>query len=418
MTQIVVGGRRGGAWIGAAAMASALLSLVAQLAFERALGKDDFARWAYLNSLCVLWLPVACLGSNHLLLSEHYAGRAASLSAVRRLGRFYGCTSLLACTAFVALCVQGSLTDVPAMAALYALLFATQIPVILVYPLMQARGWAVWVAAWPMLQIGARVLIALVALVAGWHFMSVALAWTLASVGLGVCAMAWLFDAVAARRRRDDDGEPRQLLGMKPLALAAASFGINDLLEGLDLKLLVPLAAWFLSRQDTAAAGLVMVLLSAAFFVPHVLVSRLLLPAVHRLGGFAPELHRLVRRLCLVSVAAMLPMASAWWFVGPPLLQRVTSGGYREQSVAIAMCGFATVPLVLSMLGAAVHLARDRNVGLLRWRCEALGVFLGAVLVWQGFGLPGLVGAMAAGRCWLSLRVLGGVSNRPLENAQ
>jgi O-antigen/teichoic acid export membrane protein len=415
MSGVLLGGRRGGAWIGAAAALSAMLSLVAQLVFERALGPEGFALWAYLNSLCVLWLPIACLGSNHLLLSEHYAGRAANRAAAIRLLLLYGSTTLAACAGFVGLGVAGALATSWATGLTLALLFLAQVPVVLVYPLLQARGRADWVALWPLVQILLRLAVALLALGVGLHFESVMAAWALGCVALGGLAVAWIWDSARSRLRRAGHGATQ---GWRALAVSAAGFGASDLMDALDLKLLVPLGAWWLSRAETAAAGLLVVLLSAAFFVPHVLVSRLLLPAVHRLGGGSADLRALVRRLCAWSAAALAPIAALWWWLGPSLLARLTRGGYQEQADAIALAGVATMPLVLSMLGGAMHLGRERTMTLLRWRGEALLLFLVAAAWWQAAGLAGLVWAFVVGRAWLCLRVLRPVLSTPPHAAE
>jgi O-antigen/teichoic acid export membrane protein len=414
MSSVLVGGRRGSAWIGAAAALSAALSLLAQLIYERALGPDEFALWAYLNSLCVLWLPIACLGANHLLLSEHYAGRTANRAAARRLFVLYGSTTLVSCCAFVGLGAAGSLASSWATGTALAVLFLAQVPVVLVYPLLQARGRATWVALWPLVQVLMRLAIALLALGIGLHLGSVVAVWALGCLTLGAIAGMWIWESARRRLQTTDGGAPQ---GWRALVLSAASFGVSDFMDALDLKLLVPLGAWWLSRQETAAAGLLVVLLSAAFFVPHVLVSRLLLPAVHRLGGSSADLLVLVRRLCVWSGAALGPVAILWWWLGPPVVAHLTRGGYHEQAGAIALAGVATMPLVLSMLGGAIHLARERTVSLLRWRVEALLLFLVTATWWQGAGLAGLLWAFVIGRAWLCIRVLRPLLSTPQRAA-
>lgn len=401
---LMLGGLRGSALIGATAALAALLALAAQVLFERALGVDGFAQWAFLNALLTIVVPVACMGANHLLLSEYYAGHLEGRSGLRDLARYFAVWGTLAAGALLAAYALAAPAGMRAPLPVVLMLFAAQLPIGLVFPTFQARGRTGWVAGWPIAHIGLRLLVAVAALAAAWHFVDAVAAWTLGCVLVAALAVSQVVGPLRARWARRDPALPRP---GRALWRAGLGFGIADMLDSLDVKLLVPLAAAWFDPVATAAAGIVVVLLSAASYFPYVLVQRVLLPAVHSARAETREgVQRMVRRLCRWCVLGLAPVVLAWWFWGYDAIAMVVKGDYASQARALSLLGLSALPLFVSQLAAAPHMGRTRTWHLLRWRIETVAVFCAVSIVLRGLGLEALVIGFAVGRCWLCLRVL------------
>jgi O-antigen/teichoic acid export membrane protein len=372
--------------------------------FERALGVEGFAQWAFLNAALTIAVPVACMGSNHLVLSEFYEGRLNDRESVAAMLRYFGAwaavTLVVLLPSYAAAAPAGQRASVLVLSAL----FIAQLPIILVFPVFQARSQAGWVAAWPLAQVMTRLLVAFSAWLAAWRFGHAVLAWTLASVVLAAIALRQMLPALRARMSR---AEPAAGLDRPGLGRPGLAFGMSDLLDSLDLKLLVPLAAVLFDPVATAAAGVAVVLLSALYFLPHVLISRVLLPAVHRHDGAgAAPVRRFVLRLAGLCALALTPLAIAWYWLGVPFVSALVRGDYASQAAAIALLGLAAVPMCLSQMAAAPYMGRRRAGRLLRWRLEALVLFLLLAAALRSLGLQGLVVAFAAARLFLCARLL------------
>lgn len=408
----MLGGLRGSALIGATAAMAALLALAAQVLFERALGIEGFAQWAFLNALLTILVPVACMGANHLLLSEFYAGRLQGHGGLRDLVRYFAIWGGLGATILLAAYALAAPQSARAPLALVLLLFAAQLPIALVFPTFQARGRAGWVAAWPLAHIGLRLLVALLALAASWHFLDAVVAWTIGCVGVAALALSQVARPLHERWARRDAALTRPGPALWRTGLG---FGMADMLDSLDVKLLVPLAAAWFDPVATAAAGIVVVLLSAASYFPYVLVQRVLLPAVHSARPETREgVRRMVRRLCKACVLLLAPLAVAWWFWGFDVIAALVKGDYATQARALSLLGLSALPLFVSQLAAAPHMERARTWRLLRWRVETVVLFCVASLALRGLGLglEALVIGFAVGRAWLCLRVLAGAPSQ------
>lgn len=406
-----IGGRRGGALIGAAAALSALCSLGSQIVLERALGVQGFAQWAYLSALLAIFVPVACMGSSHLLLSSSLEVDISDPRGLRLLLMYFGFFTVLAIVAFaisLELSAPGKLITVPR--ALLLSVFLLQIPIVLVFPIYQRRGYAGWVAAWPLLQVAVRLLVALAALLIGFSLFGVVAIWVLFSLGLAAIAIRELWPSIRRRMHRSDNPRDRTRSLRKTmwrLCLSGVGFGLSDLLDSLDLKLVVPLAAMLFGVTEAAAAGLVTVLLAAAHFAPSVLVMRILLPAVHRdTRETSARLRSLVLRFSGIVGVALTLFAIVFLLVGFPLLTMIVRGDYSSQEQAISWLGICFVPLCVSQVAAAPHMARQRTWRLFWWRVEALSLFVLAALILSKFGLLAIVIGFTLGRTWLCVRVL------------
>lgn len=410
---LAIGGRRGGLWIGAAAVASALCSLVAQIGFERALGIDGFARWAYLLSLLGLLVPIACMGANHLVLSEFFHGRLSNRTDATRLIAYFGAFSVAALVVVLELHRRAPVADDANLPFwLLAVLFLSQVPINLAFPVFQGRGRARWVALWPLLQVALRAILAGLAILGAWTYLGAVQAWTMTSVVLALVAVRQVWPSLRARLQRERQETDRRAPGQVRSTVAAGlGFGLGDLLDALDLKLLVPIAAFLYGTTETAAAGLCVVALSAIFFFPHVLITRILLPAIHRSTSSEErtEVRLLVLRVCAWSFVALVPLTALAYVYGYEVIAASVRGDYSSQAMALSLLAFCFAPLCISQLAAAPHMERARTWWLLRRRLEALAVFIGIALGWRSLGLSSLLLAFAAGRLWLSVRVLAGL---------
>lgn len=415
LDRLAIGGRRGGLWIAAAALLSAICSLLAQLAFERALGLLEFARFAYLTSLLGLLVPVACMGSNHLLLSEFFQGRLVSREDASRLISYFLAFSALALLVFLPLYRHGAPPPQAGLPLLLlGVLFLAQVPVNIVFPVFQGRGQTRWVALWPLIQVLLRAAVGVVAILAAWSLYEAVLAWTIVCVSLAAIAISQLLPSLKARMKlKPQLAESHRFTWQRTRATLASGlvFGLSDMLDALDLKLLVPLAALLFSAVETAAAGLAVVILSAAFFFPYVLITRILLPAIHRAPahGGSSEVRALVLRLSAWSLAVLLPITVLVYAYGYPLIARIVRGDYSSQATALSGLAFCLAPLCISQLAAAPHMQRESTWRLLWWRLEALAIFVAMALGWRSLGLTSLVLGFAVGRLWLSARVLNGL---------
>jgi len=411
-----IGGRRGGFWIVTAALLSALCSLLAQVAFERALGVAGFAQWAYLTALVGLFVPLACMGANHLLLSEFYEGHLVDRADASRVILYVCSFSAIALAAFIVVYQRGArASEANLPLSMVTALFVAQVLVTLAFPVYQARAQTGWVALWPLLQVGLRAGVGALAMLAAWSLLEAVGAWTVVCICLAAVAAWQVWPSVRARLERPAAILP-EVAGSRPgtrrTVAAGVGFGISELLDALDLKLLVPLAAFLFGAVETAASGLAVVVLSAVFFFPHALINRVLLPAIHRASSTPAEqleIRRLILRLCAASLVVLAPITALMYAYGYPLIARAVRGDYSSQATALSWLAFCLVPLCISQLGAAPHLERRRTWRLLRWRLEALAIFVGVAMVFRSLGLASLVLGFAIGRVWLSVRVLEGL---------
>lgn len=379
--------------------------------FERALGIQGFAEWASLGALLTVFVPLACMGSTHLLLSSDLAAEFVGRRCLWLLLIYFGSFTSLALAAFeIALKVgaPGNLMTLPSVLLLSV--FLVQIPIVLVYPVYQRRGHMQWVAAWPLLQTAFRLLAAITALIIGLGVFGVMVTWVLLSLGLVAVAVRAIWPSVRTRILHSDKSGESSLpwrQSMSRLFASGIGFGLSDLLDSLDLKLVVPLAALLLSVTETAAAGLATVLLSAVQFFPYVLVMRVLLPAVHRdSDATSGELRALVLRLSAIVTLSLAPFAVAFWWVGFPILALVARGDYSSQEQAISWLGICFVPLCVSQFAAAPHMVRRSTWRLFWWRVEALGLFILVSLALSNLRLLAIVIGFTVGRTWLCARVL------------
>ncbi|EHR72927.1 membrane protein involved in the export of O-antigen and teichoic acid [Burkholderiales bacterium JOSHI_001] len=400
----MLGGRRGGALIAATAVASAGLSLLSQVLAERALGAAGFAHWSHLNALLLLAVPLGCLGSNHLLLSEHARGRLQHRAGLMSALRFYGMCLAVSLPLFL-LAGAWRLGDEDRFSTpLLALLFLGNALAVLLFPVFQISSRATAVALWPLAQVSLRALAGALALALTWSASTLAWAWGLGLVLLGAVGLVSVMPL--ARQWASEPQAATAPPSQASLLRQAGVFGASDMLDTLDLKLIIPLAALWHGSAATAAAGIVVVMLSAVVFLPSVLVSRVLLPAVHREGLQSPTLRHWVTRVSAAAAVGLLPVAAALGGWGPDLVAAVARGNYAAQSDAFRLVGLCLLPLSLSMLGAAPFMAHREAARLLRWRLEALAVFLVLAVVIRDHGLASLLWAMAGGRLWLTLRTL------------
>lgn len=413
-----IGGRRGGLLIGAVAALSALFSLGSQILFERALGVQGFAEWAYAGALITIFVPIACLGSGHLLLSPAPEGAAGDGQDAWLHALYFGAFAALSLAALSVTLLAGRpgvLATLPG--ALVVSVFLVQVPIVLVFPVFQLRNQVAWVAGWPLLQVSLRLAIALAALLAGLAVLDAMLAWLLASACLAAVAARQAWPSLRARLRQPATPVRRRLPSREHAASffqSGVGFGLSDLLDSLDLKLLVPLAAFLFGVTETAAAGLATVLLSAVHFFPNVLVMRILLPAVHRgTAETSRDLKFLVLKLSAISALVLVPCALAFLWIGFPVLAMLVRGDYASQAQALSYLGICFVPLCISQVAAAPHMARRTTWRLFRWRTEALLMFILTSIALQESGLLAVVIGFASGRAWLCVRVLWALRSTP-----
>ena len=403
-----IGGRRGGLLIGAAAAVSALSGLASQVLLERALGMQGFAEWAYLSALLAISAPLACMGSGHLLLSSALREDLADRAGLLLLATYFGSFTLLALAVFAVSLrtgAPGNLMTLP-----WALLCApllVQIPIALVFPLYQRRGSMRRVAAWPLLQSAVRLLMALTALALGLTIFGVLMAWVVLSLGLLAVAIRSIWPLVRVRMRRPAAAGRFPLRQrISRLYLSGVGFGLSDLLDSLDLKLFVPLAALLFGVTETAAAGLATILLAAVHFFPYVLVMRVLLPAVHSgSDAMSQVLRSLVLRLSAFASFALVPLVIAFLCCGLTILGFFVRGDYSSQEAALSWLGLCFIPLCVSQIAAAPHMARRDTWRLFWWRVEALALFVGVALSLSELGLLAIVIGFSVGRTWLCVRV-------------
>jgi O-antigen/teichoic acid export membrane protein len=403
-----IGGRRGGLLIGAAATASALAGLASQLLLERALGVQGFAEWAYLSAFLAISAPLACMGSGHLLLSSTLTKDLADRAGLLLLATYFGSFTLLGLAVFVLglkTGAPGNLMSLPWGLLCGALL--VQIPVALVFPVYQRRGHMRWVATWPLLQSAVRLFMALAALTLSFTIFGVLVTWVVLSMGLSIIAIRTIWPLVRIRMDRPSPAQGFTLRDrMSRLYISGIGFGLSDLLDSLDLKLIVPLAAFLFGVTETAAAGLAAILLAAVHFFPYVLVMRVLLPAVHSGSDAMGEaLRSLVLRLSAFASFALVPLVIAFLCCGLTILGLVVRGDYSSQEDAISWLGVCFIPLCVSQVAAAPHMARRNTWRLFWWRVEALALFIVTTLLLSESGLLAVVVGFAAGRTWLCVRV-------------
>lgn len=421
--RIAIGGARGGILIAGTAAAAAVVSMVAQLVAERALGVAGFAAWAFLSSLLTLLIPVATMGITHVLLSRSVEPLLAGRRGVEALLLHFVAFTALALALFAGALALDRPVDIPSGAiAAAVLVLLLHVPVNTAYPLFQRAGAVAWVSAWPLAQVAIRLAAATAALLFALRVDAMMGVWAAAMVLLALVAARQIARRFPART----GGSPRPGSGGLPqrvrqLSVAGLSFGLNDFSDSLDLKLIVPIASWLFADSATsiAVAGLIYIVLSAVQFFPYVLVNRVLLPAVHLdTRESALRVAAFVLKVCALASAVLIPVAAVFYWIGFEVMDRVLAGDYSSYATTIKALGIAWLPLCVSQLLIAPHMARARSWRLLQWRIEVLIVFAGVAFAMRSEGMLAILIGFAAGRTWLALRAwwalrhLGGRADR------
>lgn len=409
-SKLVIGGTRGGLLFGVSTIATAALSLPTQILLERSLGVQGFAQWAFLNSLCTILTTIACLGANSLILSEFFQGRLQTRQGLTQVLVYLNASSLLGALGFLGVylwTMAGRTSLLPSM-PLEIIVFLAQIPILLVYPVFQIKEQAREMALWPLFQNLSRFVVALMAAVMALSYTSTVALWTLFSLVLAAWAVKVCWSLIAKRLhgvRRDLRSFLRQE-EFFAVTKSGLGFGANEALDSLDLKLVVPVAAILFGTQEISAAALAMLFLFAVHFFPWVLVSRMLLPAVHRSSETDPQpLYTMVSRLCLFSIAVLLPASIVFFYFGYSILMHFVSGDYSSQQGTFRALSVAFIPTCLSILGAAPFMSKRENLRLLRWRIEALVIFIATTLVLSHkYSVASLFWAVAISRTYMCVR--------------
>lgn len=396
---------------------TAVLSLGTQLLMERGLGPSGFARWALCSSLVTLFGVLATFGLNSLLLADHYRGRLVTADGRRAVLRYaLVCTGLaalglLALYAGAPFRVERSALDVAMAMALVLLM----LPVTAVYAYFQICGLGLELAFWPVLQNLARFAAALAVLWAALDA-SMAIAVWLGGVALlalaSVPGLARAPAVLAAGPHPAGVGLPAAAAAVPVQAPEAGNvaatgrrarrFGWMEFFDALDLKVALPIAALMLPDVQVAAVGLGLLLMNAIYYFPYVFVMRYLLPAVHRADAAGGGLPRLSPRIDRVALLASAVIGVAVALAAPSVIGWVAAGDYSAQRGMFVAVGLATVPLVMSTVGAGAFLGESQADLLLRLRRLTTLVFLVVVLLLIGpLGAAAPFVALIAGRGWL-----------------
>jgi len=410
-SKIVIGGKRGGFLFASASIATAGLSLPTQILLERSLGIQGFAQWSFLNSLCTILVTVACLGANSLILSEFFHGRLKTSQGLMQMLIYLGSCSILGLFGFFGAylwTLQGSAPLLPSM-PLELVVFFLQIPILLIYPVFQIREQAVQIALWPLFQNLSRFAVAVAAIICSLSYLPVVSLWGLTSFALAGWAIYVCWPPIYRRLRGAKERSIRSATrqeGFRDILKSGVGFGANETLDSLDLKLVIPLAALFFGSKEIAAASLAMLFLLAFHFFPYVVSARLLLPAVHRTSETDPRpLIAMIYRLCLYSFALLVPLSVILFFFGYFLITKLTAGDYSSQQATFRALGATVIPVCLSFLAVAPFMSKRHNSRLLRWRTEALLIFLGlSFSLVHVIGVSALLYSIAISRTYLCAR--------------
>lgn len=395
------------------AVLTAVLALATQLLMERGLGPAGFARWALCSALVTFFGALATFGLNSLMLADHFRGRLVS-AAGRRAVQHYAlaCTGLATAAMVVIYAAAPFRVERTALeVAMAAALVALMLPVTAAYAVFQIGGRDLAIAYWPVLQNLARFAAALAALgtllqaseaiaiwlgcltlLALWGLHGLARAPALLSAGPPPAAMAGAADSAL----------PAESAAVADTGRRARRFGWMEFLDALDLKVALPIAALFLADLHVAAVGLGMLLINAIYYFPYVILMRYLLPAVHRADAAGGGLPRVTDRLDRIGLLASLVTGLALAWGAPAAVAWVATGDYSAQHGMFIAVGVATVPLVMSTLGAGPFLGERHAGQLLKLRAVSTMAFLVALLALVGpLGAAAPFVALAAGRGWL-----------------
>lgn len=391
-----------------AALAAAL-SLVTQLVMERALGPAGFAAWALASALVTLFTSFVAFGLNSLTVADFYRGRLAD--AAGRVAVFrYALLCLVVSTIFFGaiyglapFTVPRSTADVVLAAAILVLMS----PITASYAFMQVRRKHGWVAFWPVAQNLTRFAAAAVAL-AGLASVTGALAiWFAGNLLLGIVATIELRDARSAMTSTRPAPEA-SVAEMRGTIARALRFGSAELLDSLDLKIALPLAALFMGTHDVAAVGIGMLIMNAIHYFPYVFVMRFLLPAAHRDDAQGkPALSGWMTRVHWGGVAASTATGLLIVFFAPAAIAYVAQGDYSPYGGMFTAIGISTVPLTMSILASAPLLGESHAGRLLGLRLLAtllfILVFLG-MQSWAGAAAPFIAIGVARLYLWFAVR--------------
>lgn len=371
---------------------AAVLSLATQLVMERALGPVGFAAWALASALVTLFTSFVAYGLNSLTVADFYRGRladAAGRAAVFRYALLCLVVSTLVFGAVYGLApftVPRSTADVALATAILVLMS----PITACYAFMQVRSKHGWVAFWPVAQNLTR-FAAAVAAIAGLVYVTGALAvWLVGSAVLGIVAVAELLDTRSALNSSRSAPETPVVEERTTIA-RAVRFGSAELLDSLDLKIALPLAALFMGTHDVAAVGIGMLIMNAIHYFPYVFVMRFLLPAAHRDDAQGrPALSGWMTRVHWGGVAASTTLGLLLVVFAPAAIAHVAQGDYSAYGAMFTAIGISTVPLTMSILASAQLLGESHAGRLLVLRLRATLLFVVAFL-----GTQSLAGAAA-----------------------
>jgi O-antigen/teichoic acid export membrane protein len=376
---------------------------------ERALGPAGFAAWALASALVTLFTSFVAFGLNSLTVSDFYRGRLADANGRAAVFRYALLCLVFSTLLFGALyglapfTVPRSTADVLLASAILMLMS----PITAAYAFMQVRRKHGWVAFWPVAQNLTRFAAAVAAIV-GLAYVTGALAiWLVGSLLLGIVAIVELLGSrsVMTSSRSEAAASVPEVRGTIARALR---FGSAELLDSLDLKIALPLAALFMGTYDVAAVGIGMLIMSAIHYFPYVFVMRFLLPAAHRDDALGkPALSGWMTRVLWAGVIASAATGLLIVFCAPAAIALVAQGDYSAYRGMFTAVGIGTVPLTMSILVSAPLLGESHAGRLLLLRLRATLLFVLAFLGTQsiaGAAAPFIAIGVARFYLWFAVR--------------
>ncbi len=397
----------GGLAITAGVMAGAALSFVNQWLLARYYGPFDYGAFSVAWATSQLLFPLMVLGIPRFILqrfkNEGALARRWLIPSFKLMG-FLGALLAASFYLWLTFSMPGEITmHAGEWLAFWLLLM---VPVIAVYSRFQVEGNILFLVIWPLAQIFPRTLAIGTSILLGWPIDRVALGFVVVTLPLSTFSSFKLrrmldltWGASWKKATADDQG---LVPGMFSILRLASPFGMAEILDKVEFKLIIPLVAYLMGNE---AAGLVSVavnILMAIYLLPSSLFQRYLLPYLHQWAAHDPERKKhFLRRTVVILGLGGLTISPVLWLASECLVLALFGAPYSGATVLLKILSLA-IPIWL-ISTACIHmflsLIEIRRLVVIQVSCVAVTIAFTITMI------P-LIGLAAAALALLTGRLL------------
>ena len=316
-------------------LTGASLSFVNHWLLARHYGPYEYGEFSVAWAGAQMVIPILALGIPRLLLERFKSeGNLAVkwLYPSFRLMTLIGCLCAFCYWLWGAFFVSQMSTRITSKWLTFWLILMT--PVIVVYSKFQIELKIPLLVLWPLLQISLRTLAICMSILCGLPIEKIAFGFVLVTFPLSVFAIKELRDMLTLQYKSNEDIYLRTS-GFKPgistILRSALPFGLTEVLEKIELKLIVPLAAY---QMGSEAAGLVSVsvnLLVAIYLVPSALFRRYYLPYLQEWDVLNPKKKwQFLQKTILILGSCGLIMIPIIWVISSSVIGYLFGASYLK----------------------------------------------------------------------------------------